>query len=168
MSSESIILRPRRLKWSLILLVCLGFLAIGIVGAATDGGPGLVFCAVVFGIGSVIAVVQLLPGASFLRLEPAGFTARSLFRDHFVAWHDVAGFGVADVAGRKMVGYDLVPGAAPPPGLAKLNVAIAGCQAALPDTYGLTAEALAALMNERLGEADRLRAREAIDASVPP
>ena len=101
-----------------------------------------------FGAGSIVAAVQLLPRAGELRLDQDGFTIRSLFRTQALCWRDVtAPFRVVKIRSQKMVGFDLA-GADGTRYLAELSKSVAGVHAGLPDTYGLRAEDLAALMNE--------------------
>ncbi|MFG0382114.1 STM3941 family protein [Pseudomonas sp. zbq_18] len=141
-------LRPRPWKWLGILLLCLGLCVIAVL-MLRDGRAMGWFCLAVFGLGSLIAALALLPGANYLRLENEGFTFSSLFRAHFVRWDEVDGFGLVRVASNDMVGWRYREGRQPPGRGVRLSQALAGCHAALPENYGLSAEELARCM-ERL------------------
>lgn len=99
-----------------------------------------------FGLCLLAGLAQLHPGCSYLQLDREGFTLCSLFRRHRFRWEEIEGFYVV-FAGREMVGWKFSAGCRAV-ALFKLNRAIAGCDAALPDTYGMSAEELASLMNQ--------------------
>jgi len=137
--------RSRR-KWLLVLLVGLVLTAIGIGMIADDNGAWGWIVVIFFGFGSVIAALSLLPGAGALVLEREGFVTGSLFRRQRVPWQDANKFEAVEIPPSmlKMVVFDQQSTANRT--LAKLNAAIAGHNGYLPDTYGLSADALARLM----------------------
>ena len=132
---------PSRLKWVGVLLGSLAFVALGVflLRDATTSEIWDVCTIVLFGLGVVIAFVNLMPGASYLRLDRNGFEMRSLYRTHATAWADVAGFGIMSIptARKKMVGWNYVAGRGKPSRLRKFNLERFGFEAALPDTYGM-------------------------------
>ena len=145
---SEIVLRPSALKTILYLAICLGFTAIGILGIRTDGPVIGWLCLVFFGSGTVIFILQLLPGASYLRLSPDGFTYRSLFRTWpTIPWRDVSEFRTAYVSrGVSLVVYD--SNATSKPTLRKINRALVGATDGISSaTYGLKPEELAEVMN---------------------
>jgi hypothetical protein len=83
-------------------------------------------------------------------LAADGLTICSLFRRHVFSWQDIEGFGPTQVQGRPMVGFNIRPGRSIQGCLARLSHVLSGYDAALPDTYGFTADELAALLNRRL------------------
>jgi hypothetical protein len=89
---------------------------------------------------------MLLPGAGGLTLDRNGFRATSLFRSSSSRWQDVTGFEPASIPPslQKLVVYDDINLTGRK--IANLNVALVGRNAALPDTYGLSADDLARLM----------------------
>ena len=133
------------------------FLAIVCWGLAFDpqAGPvlngwgrvGIVF----FGLCAGLALAQLVPGASFLRLDDSGFTIRSFWRDRFYPWAEIEGFGVAKGSGRHdWVGFNFVPGstlAAQVKGR-ELNRSLMGYDSMLPDSYGWATAVLADYLNQ--------------------
>jgi hypothetical protein len=138
-------LYPSRRKWLFVLAGCLVFTAGG-YAMILDRASGGWFVLVVFGLGSVAPAIALLPGAGRLVLDHDGFTSTSLFRSYRVRWQDAGGFDAVRVppANIWLVGYDDVTVAGRR--IAAINVALTGRNAALSDTYGLPADALAYLM----------------------
>ena len=137
-----VILHPGKLKTIFHLLICLGFsVPIAVIGPG-PGERGMWLVAAIFGLGAIVFIVQLIPGVSYLKLSPEGFTWRSLFRTWpTTAWKDVSEFRVGD----KMVIYD-ADGPSNPT-LRKINTALVGATHGLPETYGLKAQELAEIMN---------------------
>jgi hypothetical protein len=135
-----------RRKWFLMLVGSGAFTAAGIAMAssnASTGWPGAIF----FGLCTVVATVMLLPGAGMLRLDRDGFEVTSLFRRHRSRWPDTRGFESAAIPPSMIhrVVYDdaNLSGKS----IAWLNAMIAGHNAGLPDTFGLSsARDLADLM----------------------
>lgn len=138
-------LYPRRWKWLGILLLCLAFCAIAVL-MLRDGRLQGWFCLAVFGLGSLIATVALLPGANYLNLYKEGFTFSSMFRAHHVRWDEVAGFVVVHIGANQLVGWLYREGRQPQGRGVRLSLALAGCHAALPENYGLSAPVLARRM----------------------
>jgi hypothetical protein len=151
-------LRSSRVKTVGFLILSLVFVAGAIWMIAADPAASTTgwLTAIFFGVGAIVFAVMLVPGASFLRLEPEGFTVCALFRRSFTPWSTVHRFGVTRIVWRRAVGMNFEPDAKMSVGLRRLNAGIAGFEGALPDTYGMSAAALAELMNEALARA-RLR-----------
>ena len=77
----------------LVLSFSLAFVAIGVVmlrNPAERLMAGL--CTGFFGLGVIVALINMHPRASCLTLSEQGFEFSSLFRKHFVAWSDVTDF----------------------------------------------------------------------------
>jgi hypothetical protein len=143
-----IVLRPSSLKTLMYLAICLAFTAIGVLAVRTDGPVVGWLCLIVFGSGTIISLIQLLPGASYLHLSSDGFTYRSLFRTWpTIFWRDVSEFRAAYVSrGAALVVYD--SNATSKPTLRKINRALVGATDGISaSTYGLKAEELAEVMN---------------------
>jgi hypothetical protein len=151
-------LQVSRLKMSLRLLGSLTVVAVGIWLTWTKGynWEGLIF----FGLWAIVYAVMLLPGAGGLRLDRDGFETTILFRHHRSRWQDVSEFDVWSPAGgiARMVGMDDTRSVEVLEMVvynnknlarrvrAKLGLAIASCEAGLPNTDGLAASDLAILM----------------------
>jgi hypothetical protein len=102
-----------------------------------------------WGIPCLICASQLWPSAAYLKLERGGFQVREFFRQWSCAWPDVVTFqSVRTFGASEMVVFKLTPGlgsrVAAPVASRWLN----GWDGRLPDTYGLTAQSLASLLNE--------------------
>jgi len=136
----------RKMLW--LLVGSAAFVAGGVF--AVPESPAAAWGAIVFfGLGVVVAVVNLLPGGSYLELEQRGFTTCSLFRKSFLRWHDIAEFYPFSVGGpREMVAVRFAPGYRELAAARSLMTRLAGAEGALPDTYGMSAADLAALLNK--------------------
>jgi hypothetical protein len=141
---DILVLRPRRLKMALYGALTAAFAVIG-VAMIRDGDRGGWFVAGFGGVCALFFLALLLPGAADLRLTRDGFRIRSLWRTHFTPWSAVAGFGVARVGGRRLVVFNFIDVNARRG--ARFARILTGVEAALPDTYGMSAENLARLMS---------------------
>jgi hypothetical protein len=101
-----------------------------------------------FGSGVIVFCLLLLPGSAYLKLDPAGFTVCSLFRVHSTRWYEVDSFEVGTIAGRKLVVFNFSNLHRGQDFARALASSISGHEGALPETYGLSAEELAAMMND--------------------
>ncbi|HYE79784.1 MAG TPA: hypothetical protein VEI97_17500, partial [bacterium] len=100
-----------------------------------------------FGLGVVIAPWAAASG--WLRLTPEGFETRSLGRREFIRWEEVnGGFFVFWMHHNDFVGYQLAPEIEHQRRMRGINRALTGIECMLPDTYGLRADRLCALMNQ--------------------
>jgi hypothetical protein len=146
-------LRPSKTRALLLLAGSAAFTAGGVLMISGAKGFTAWFVTLFFGACGLIALVHLLPRASYLELQPEGFIVRSLYRQWpLIRWSQVSEFGIARFSwGNRMVVFnDSQP---VPPRLAKANVALFGFTSALPDTYGMKPDALADLLNRRRLEA---------------
>jgi hypothetical protein len=145
-SPDTVVLRPGRLKWAGIGLVCLLFTVVGVWLGLSGNKMG--WGAIFFGLGVLISTVSLLPNATYLRLTDEGFTICSMYRPHTYRWQDVSGFAVGQACTNKMVLFNFEPTYQRSPGLRSINIGLVGYEAGLTETYGLTHEALAELLNQ--------------------
>ncbi len=147
MDTNELILRPTKYGGVFTIAVSSLFvyMGIGMIGQLPLMGW---LTTVFFGLCLLVAVVQLWPGATSLKLTTEGFVVTSLFRSNFTRWQDVASFRPAHVGLRKMVVFDYVESHKKFAFGKRLAKGLAGNQAALPDTYGMTPKALAQLLNE--------------------
>lgn len=145
---DTLVLRPSLWKHMLMLAGSLGFVAIGVfIMPAGDWTRWLVTG--FFGLCAAVFVTQLLPGASYLKLDREGFEFAAMFRKTCITWSDVSPFAAGYISANKMVLFELTEGSpgAPSRRIASIARNLAGAAGALPDTYGMKAEALADLMN---------------------
>ena len=146
---QAVVLRPAKGKLALYLFCSFALVAIGVI-KSPPGGSAMGWLAVAFfGLCGVVFAAQLLPGASYLRICGEGFVICTLFRKSAVIrWRDVGGFRVATVPPSliKMVVFDW--NGASHPGVRRINHALVGADAGLPDTYGMRPQDLASFLNE--------------------
>lgn len=145
---------PKRSSAIWLLLGCSAFVAAGIWMGFRGEWFGYV-CAGFFGLGIPVAVIQLLPGSAFLQIDSSGITYASLFRKTSIPWSVIDDFCVVamrqtGVKVHEMVGFNFVPSHDRSRFGRGVSKAIAGCEGALPDTYGMQAVDLAAMLTSRL------------------
>ena len=144
------ILTASRTKWLAMLL----FFAAGeaIFLLTLPNQPFAWFEIVFFGVGVIIAFVALLPGSTYLRLTPEGYEMRALFRTWKQSWQQIERFQAyrKPTSWRRYVGIIYDPSYKGRRRARRLNRSLAGVDDALRDTYGLSADELANLMNEWL------------------
>jgi hypothetical protein len=142
-----VVLVPSRRKWLLVLGGGLAFVAIGL-WVMHDVPLWGWFGTGSFAVAALVAALMLLPGAGGLRLDSDGFEMTSLFRRHRSRWMEVSEFEVVRLPPslQKMVVFDDVR--TKDSALAKVNRCLAGRTGGLPDSYSLSHEDLAAIMNE--------------------
>jgi hypothetical protein len=136
-------LRSSRKEMLPLLLGALFFVALGVWVASFE--PAIGWLAIgFFGLCAVGLGVNFLPNSSYLRLTREGFTFCTMFKRRSVAWREVSKFGVTRIGVRNIVGWDPSHG---PAGFDDTAKVLTGYASTLPETYGLTAEELAELLN---------------------
>jgi hypothetical protein len=139
--------RTRPLKMLFLVLGSGAFVSIGLWLLQREPFIALV-CIIFFGLCGSIGLVGLLPNSSYLTLTEEGFLFSSLFRKRFVAWSSVQSFVPLKIYSNSMVGWSYSSEFRDSRRFRRVNTAIAGVEAALPDTYGMPAKQLADLMNQ--------------------
>jgi hypothetical protein len=128
-------------------LVCAGFCFAGVFLIPRNpvvAWLGLAF----FGLGAILSlIVVLFPQISSLRLAPEGFYLRSIVRTQFISWGDVSLFGVASISMNEMVVFNYAATYTGQRLGRSLAFDLVGWEGALSDTFGMSAEELANLMN---------------------
>lgn len=140
----------------LFLAVCLAF-TVGGGWMINDHREGGWFVAIVFGLGSLVFALQLLPDSSYLLLGPDGFTVRTLYRTQKYRWAQVEHFGVTRIGGNKTVGFDFSSKYGKYHVGRQVAAGISGYEGSLPDNYGMKPERLAELLNEWKARGDERR-----------
>jgi len=128
------------------LLICSAFVAVG-VWMASEGEMIGWFASSFFGLGVIVAIVQLLPNASHLHLTESGLEVRTLYRSWSVSWNDIAFFAAASIGPNRMVVFNYSDHCDRAKMMRGFARKIAGYEGALPDTYGMSADQLADLLN---------------------
>jgi hypothetical protein len=139
---------------------CLGFIALQSDMSAI--GIAFMWLGAIGCAAAVPVFLLMLFRGSALRLEAGGFQVVHAGRRSFHRWSDTSEFSVADV-GMPLVVFDeaaLAVGM-----LAEFNRSLIGRIGGLPDTYGMDAWSLAALLNEWRRRA--LASQQPLSRSVP-
>jgi hypothetical protein len=124
----------------------------------------IIFCGAVW---LVIGLVNLLPAATFLRLNAEGLGLSTIFYRQELEWGDVANFRLfqfnalrgtlrSSLRARTYVVADISSDAKrPPKGMEKM-LRVYGCDFFFPSTFGMSAQHLADMLNEwRLNHSSR-------------
>jgi hypothetical protein len=151
LNGEIRVLKASRFKWA-VLFVAGAVFALGgvlVFFAAPGGRVGGIVVFAFFGLCAVVAAIQLV-FRSTLTLTTDGFTLTALRRRRTRSWKDIDSFvPVHTSALSGVVGIRLAASAEQPSGVRKAARTIWSYDGgALPDTYGMTVNELAALMNE--------------------
>lgn len=138
----SVTLSVSKPKWLLMLVgSCLGT-ALGYWSITFKGGWSAWLFTLFLGLVVVVSAVQLIPGASYLKLDKNGYEVRTLFRRARLSWSEVSDFKALRVGLLKLVLFRYSSAG-------KIyRLKIDGRNATLTDTYGFAADELAQLMNE--------------------
>jgi len=121
-----------------------------IFAVAPGGRVGGLVVFLFFGACAAVAILQLVL-RSQLTLTADGFTVRSLGRQGTRRWQDVESFVVVRASAfTSIVGIRLLATQGGDTSLTRAARNVFGYQGALPETYGMKASDLAALMNEWL------------------
>lgn len=154
MDSSPRVLYPSRSKSVAFLVVSVLFVLGGIW--LRDDGPVVAWLTIAFfGLGAAVFSANLLPGSSYLKLTSEGFEQRVLFRTHNEDWINIQHFEAYrnPTSSSRLVGFVYDPNyASTARGAAgrKISRSMVGLDGALPDTYGMSADELAELMNDWL------------------
>ena len=149
--ASGVVLCPSKSRPLKLLLVCAVFIVIGVWLATEEGWIGYL-CIAFFGMGIPLAVIQLMPGSTYLHISADELRVVNLFRTQRIPWDVVDQFFVVtlkqtQVAVHKLVAFNYVPSYDRSRLGRRLNSIAANCEGALPNTYGKTAEELSELLN---------------------
>ncbi len=144
-------LYPNKLKTVLLFLISIGFVVLSIYNFINAEGwlekaifscTGFLFlvCAAVF-------VINFLPSANFLEVTDKGIETKNLFKSTFIPWENLENFGSRRVFLNKLVLYNFSDQFKNQSLDKKMSKKFFGYNGALPDTYGMSAEKLAELLN---------------------
>lgn len=152
-------LYPGRLKVLLLLSGSILFIAAGIWASYADHTGSYILNGLVV---ACVAIYFVFPQVTSLYMSANGFKILTPFKAYSVLWSDIAEFSTAPYGKGKVVLLKYTQSykensRAPSPlttfttrrfRISRMNEAWAGCDAALPDNYGMDADHLASLMNE--------------------
>jgi len=148
MQNLPLILKPSKIKNIILILISVGFISLGITLLEKN-----MLIAVLniffFGICLIIFIINLLPNSSYLTIDEKGIEMKNLFRTTFIPWQAVSGFKTKLISVNKLVTFTIDE---------KLleSSKMKGKTGAFPDTYGMSANNLANLLNEYKAQFDRV------------
>jgi hypothetical protein len=139
----------RKESWRLLktggFFTILGILVSFDVGISFGDRIVRVLATAFFGVGTVMGVIDLLPGSSSLRLDENGFEITHCFRKQQFRWNAVSDFDVWTFKGHRFVIFKAAKSRLGL--LEKLNAAwTGGRNGSLPTRYGMAADDLVQLM----------------------
>lgn len=147
MKKESKLLKSDKITIVILLFVTTLFVVLGFTVMEENTFTKWVTI-IFFGLCIVVFIIELLPNSSYLKLTNEGFEIRNFYRSHFTKWTDVSGFGIYYVSFNTMVAFDYTEEHTKHKTRKKIARFLSSYQGALPQTYGMKAIKLAALMNE--------------------
>jgi hypothetical protein len=111
------------------------------------GWVGVIF----FGMGLLVSIYMLTPGAIRLQIDKNGIEMKTLFKPMKLAWSDVNGFYVAKMktgfAGTKMIGIEFSE-SYENLRAARFSSSLTGAEGGLPNHFNLSAEEICELLNK--------------------
>lgn len=136
------VLRPA--PWKRLALLGVSVMLIWGASAVAARHPALAWgVGSVFALCALVSLVALVPGGNQLRLDAAGLEVRTLFRCQRWAWRDLRRFGTTRVGVHTVVGLDFADHVHRGARMRRINRGLTGYHGALPDSYGMRADALA-------------------------
>lgn len=144
---HEIIYPASRMKAILLLFGCIAFVVLGLFVARDKPLIGWL-CVIFFGLGIPAAVLMLLPGKVYLKLNPQGFEMASPFNKKLIRWSDVDRFYIGAIKGTKMIAIVFRPGYSDQQALRKLSSSVAGMEGAVPNSYAESRDGLLKVLNE--------------------
>lgn len=131
---------PGKLKHIILAIASLIFVILGISIIRGGSWVGL-FPAFFFGICFFVFVINLIPNSSYLKINGKGFEMKTMFRSTFIPWEAVNSFSVKRIAINKMTVIEF--------NTQYIDTSkLKSGAGTFPDTYGMTAQKLAEVMNE--------------------
>jgi len=147
-------LRPGLLKWGRLLLLMLLLTVVGALIAVNGRATGWVIVAVTIPL-ALLFLWCLVSKRMHLQLAQRGFSFGTLRKQYSYSWSDIAYFGVVEFGRERWVCFVLSPHYVGEEHVQATNQAFGGFDRFLPDTYGMRAEELAALLEAWRARAGR-------------
>ena len=132
---EELYLPPSRARWVVWLTISIFVVVLDIFIAMTRDAPAVWLLVALFGLLGGFSGIQLIPGSAGLWLDRKGFTYRLFWVDRRREWNKITPILSSQIGLLQMVGYNRDGDAPNKP------------REVLPDTYGISANELAEIMN---------------------
>jgi hypothetical protein len=142
---DKLSLKPSRLKWAVMLLISLAFVATGLFIIPPDEDPMMRALAIGFFSICALASIPGLMGVGGLDLDREGFTISTIGRKTRRSWRECSEFSVLNMRGGLFVGFSSETDSSK--AAAAISRTLVGESGMLPDKYGMKAKDLAGLMN---------------------
>lgn len=140
MQNLPVTLRPGKIKNIILILISIAFIGMGI--SLIEKNIWIAILTIfLFGISFIIFSINLIPNTSYLKISEQGLEMKSLFRKTFIPWQVVSDFTTKQIFLNKIVMFNIDENFLR---ISKLK----SKQGAFPDTYGMSAKKLAALLND--------------------
>lgn len=140
MQNLPLILRPGKLKNTILILISIAFICMGIALMEKNLWAAILII-FLFGISLIVFSINLIPNTSYLKVDKQGFEMKTLFRTTFIPWQAVSNFTTKQIFLNKLVMFDIDEKFLE---TSKMK----SKQGAFPDTYGMSAKKLATLLND--------------------
>jgi hypothetical protein len=146
---KPLILYPSRTKWILPFAGSAIFMVVGVWVLVTQDHSAAIWFSVLGSVGcSIVFATILLPGSSSLTLDADGFQMKQFYRVRKIRWQNVTNIHSGNIRPSRIKTVRYNDSQLSGGKLAKLETTTLGYNAMLPDTYGMTADDLAALMTQ--------------------
>jgi hypothetical protein len=132
---ETLYLPPSRVRWIFTVVLSAIIVGANFFVVVAHNAPVLGILATIFSITGIASGIQLIPGSAGLWLDRRGFTFRMFWVDRRREWKEITPIMSSQVGLLQMVGFNRKDDAPNKP------------REVLPDTYGISANELAEIMN---------------------
>lgn len=144
-------LKPKLWKSALLSLLAGAIASLGVVGILEENLINDWFIALFFGFGSLIFIVNVLPGASYLMLSKEGLEIHMLFfKKSFTRWEHVDRFYVGHIGLSKMVMIRYKDNYETNKKSRSFSKALTTHEGSIPWVHGMKAEKLSEMLNQLL------------------
>ncbi len=140
MQNLPLTLRPGKLKNIILILISITFICMGISLMERNIWAAILII-FLFGISLIIFSINLIPNTSYLKINERGLEMKTLSRTTFIPWQAVSNFTTKQIFLNRLVMFDIDEKFLE---TSKMK----SKQGAFPDTYGMSAKKLAALLND--------------------
>jgi hypothetical protein len=143
---SSLIIKGSKLKAVQILLLGIGFVAMGIYLVMINKAFGWL-CIAFFGLAIPVAILQLLRN-SYLKLDLNGFEVNPGINPWKLNWEDVESFYVGKIHGNKMIGIEFSESYSEMKTGRKISSSMSGMEGAINNQFKMSPELICEHLNK--------------------